>query len=64
MGPRALDDYIDLMAGVPQIAADPPQRTSRQPWATSRHCAIDRSSYGEMQRSGNLLLRNRSGRTL
>jgi hypothetical protein len=27
------DDYIDLMAGVPQIAADLLQRASRQPWA-------------------------------
>jgi len=29
----AVNDYIDLMAGVPQKAADLLQCTSRQPWA-------------------------------
>jgi hypothetical protein len=31
------DDYIDLMAGAAQTAADLLQRASRQPWVMSGH---------------------------
>jgi hypothetical protein len=38
-GSYAAAARLMLMAGVPQIAADLPQRTSRQLWAMSRHHA-------------------------
>ena len=47
------DDYIDLMAGIPQIAADLPQRTSRQLWAKTGlpRCKKHRKTFACDKRS-------------
>jgi hypothetical protein len=41
-GHRLRDEYIDLIADVPPIAADFPQRPSRQPWPIFGHDRLAR----------------------
>jgi hypothetical protein len=46
------DDYIDLMAGVPQIAADLLQRASRQPWARTGNDSTFADALARLTKNG------------
>jgi hypothetical protein len=47
--------WFDLMAGVPQIAANLLQRTSRQPWANTRRRELDLEGVSGPSFSGMVL---------